>query len=103
VAPHSTVPVRVRLAEGREGRPKDGVTALRLRYFRAPASQPFIEPTRPLGDGVYEAQVAVGEPGAYYVHLDLPRGAGADLSRIEPAYASLRVMAPEPADAKGGC
>ncbi|SFU04185.1 40-residue YVTN family beta-propeller repeat-containing protein [Pseudomonas marincola] len=84
---------RFRVTQGRDNSPRTGVTDLRVRYFMAPSSQSHEVVATELGDGVYEAPLAISKAGVYFVHvgsdsLHLPFGA--------QAYSSLRVQAVKP-------
>jgi hypothetical protein len=87
-APGDKVTVRVSLHEGRDDRPKSGVSDVTLRYFLAPSSPARTIVAKPAGDGTYEAQIEVAETGAYYVHVAVPSlkiGVG------DQAFATIRV------------
>ncbi|WP_339380144.1 cytochrome D1 domain-containing protein [Aromatoleum evansii] len=62
--------VRFRLVAGRKDTPRTGLTDLKVSYFVAPAGTRQSAAAREVGEGVYEAQVQLGETGAYYVHVD---------------------------------
>lgn len=66
----SKATVRFRLVQGRKDEARTGVTDLRVRYFLAPGGRRLDAAVREVGDGMYEAQLDLGESGAYYVHVD---------------------------------
>lgn len=68
-APGKTT-VRFRLVAGKKDTPRTGIKDLKVSYFVAPAGTRQNAAVREVGEGVYEAQVQLGETGAYYVHVD---------------------------------
>ncbi|MBI2276154.1 MAG: cytochrome D1 [Dechloromonas sp.] len=90
VAAKSTVPVRVRLTRGREGKPQTGLTDVALSYFLAPSSPARQVAAREVGDGVYEALIELPQAGAYYLHVGVP---SLKLRFGDLPYATLRALA----------
>jgi hypothetical protein len=80
--------VQFRLVQGRKDEPRTGVTDLRVRYFLVDGGRRIDVPVREVGDGVYEAQIDVAKPGAYYVHVE------SDLLRADSSqpYVTLRAV-----------
>ncbi|WP_417615435.1 cytochrome D1 domain-containing protein [Oceanisphaera sp.] len=83
------VKMRLRLTRGRESQPVSGVEDLRIRYFQAPSSQPREVEALEIGDGIYEAQVALESAGAYYLHV---AAASLGLGFNDLPYTSLRTQ-----------
>ncbi|HEX6828479.1 MAG TPA: cytochrome D1, partial [Burkholderiales bacterium] len=90
-APKSDVPFRVKFDESQRtvkaaqplklrftvvdaetGQPKAGLGDLRVLYYLAPGRNRTEVPARDLGNGNYEAELAIGEPGAYYAYVGAP-------------------------------
>lgn len=85
-----TMALRFRLLEPGSGAPKVGLQDARVRFYLAPGRSRTEVPAREVGEGVYEAQITLGEAGAYYVHavspsLKAPAG--------ELPYLTLRAVA----------
>ncbi|WP_176517620.1 cytochrome D1 domain-containing protein [Pseudomonas faucium] len=74
---------------GDDGRPRQGLNDLTLRYFLAPSSMPRNLPLSEVGEGVYQVWLTLPEPGAWYLHVQSP-----SLGRTfaEENYTSLRVL-----------
>ncbi len=85
----SQVVTRLRVVQGGADKPRTGVTDLRVRYFRAPASRPWEVAAREVGEGIYEATVELPEVGAYYLHAG---SASLGLAFGDQPYVSLRAM-----------
>lgn len=79
---------RVRIV-GDDGKPREGLSDLSLRYFLAPSSMPRSQALKEVGDGVYQAALELPEAGAWYLHVQSP-----SLGRkfAEENYTSLRVL-----------
>lgn len=79
---------RVRIL-GDDGKPREGLSDLSLRYFLAPSSMPRTEALKEVGEGVYQAALNLPEAGAWYLHVQSP-----SLGRkfAEENYTSLRVL-----------
>ncbi|NIE74675.1 cytochrome D1 [Pantoea sp. Ap-967] len=88
LAQDSAFTAKVRII-GDDGRPRLGLNDLSLRYFLAPSSMPRNLPLTEVGEGVYQAALALPEPGAWYLHVQSP-----SLGRTftEENYTSLRVL-----------
>lgn len=85
----SEVAARFRVVQGSANQPKTGVQDLRVRYFLAPGSRAQEVAAREVGEGVYEATVALKEAGAYYLHVG---SASLGLEFGDQPYASLRAI-----------
>lgn len=74
---------------GEDGKPRQGLSDLSLRYFLAPSSLPRSLPLTEVGEGVYQASLELAEAGAWYLHVQSP-----SLGRkfAEDNYTSLRVL-----------
>lgn len=85
---HSAYTAKVRIL-GEDGKPRSGLKDLSMRYFLAPSSLARSVALEEAGDGVYQARLQLGEPGAWYLHLQSP-----SLGRrfAENNYTSLRVL-----------
>ena len=88
VPQHSTFTAKVRIV-GDDGRPRQGLNDLTLRYFLAPSSMPHNQQLEEVGEGVYQAALILPEPGAWYLHVQSP-----SLGRkfAEENYTSLRIL-----------
>lgn len=63
------VPVRFRLYDGPSGTPKAGLKDVRVMSMPASGRGRNEVAATEVGDGIYEAQIAVSESGAYYVYV----------------------------------
>ncbi|HSG76150.1 MAG TPA: cytochrome D1 domain-containing protein [Burkholderiales bacterium] len=61
--------VRFRIYDGASGAPKAGLGDVRVMTLRAPGRRLGTVEAREVGQGVYEAEVAIGAPGAYYIYV----------------------------------
>ncbi|MDH5329855.1 MAG: cytochrome D1 [Aquincola sp.] len=61
--------LRFRVFDGATREPKTGLKDVLVKSVLAPGRQLATVPARELGDGVYQAEVAVRQPGAYYVYV----------------------------------
>ena len=88
VPQHSTFTAKVRIV-GDDGRPRQGLNDLTLRYFLAPSSMPHNQQLEEVGEGVYQAALTLPEAGAWYLHVQSP-----SLGRkfAEENYTSLRIL-----------
>ena len=75
--------LRIRIAGG-DGKAASLPAGAQLRYYRAPGTDRRSAPLRSAGDGLYEAEVLLTQPGAYYLQID----AAAVLS---PPFLSLHI------------
>lgn len=82
------VSVRFRILRGVDGEPWAGIRDVQLRYFLAPTSRPLQSPATEVEEGLYEAQLELSQPGAWYLHVLSP---SVGLNGTERAYTSLRV------------
>lgn len=89
----SAVPVRFRLTLGAKGEPRTGMDDLRVTYFLAPSSPRRVAAVTELGDGVYEAQVELSEPGAFFVYVESPSLKPGSTGQT---YLTLRAVRPAP-------
>ena len=64
--------IRFRLLDGATQQPKIGMTGVKALYFRAPGRNRTEVPVVEVGDGVYEARVALADAGAWYVYVGVP-------------------------------
>jgi YVTN family beta-propeller protein len=64
-----TRPVRFRLSYPDTRVPRDGIEDVQLAYFKAPAGRRTELPAKALGEGVYEAEITLPAPGAYYLYV----------------------------------
>ena len=87
-----TASVKVRLTEGRESQPRAGVQDVTIRYFRAPSAPARQVVARDIGNGEYEAQLELGEVGAYYVHVGVP---SLKIRFGDQPFATIRAVAGE--------
>ena len=85
---HSAFTAKVRIV-GDDGRPRQGLNDLTLRYFLAPSSMPHNQQLEEVGEGVYQAALTLPEAGAWYLHVQSP-----SLGRkfAEENYTSLRIL-----------
>jgi YVTN family beta-propeller protein len=67
-----TAAVRFKLLDGTTRQPKVGITGVSAMYFRAPGRSRTEVPVVEIGEGVYEARVALADAGAWYVHVGVP-------------------------------
>lgn len=90
-----TLKLRFRVLDAETGKAKPGVADLRVMYYLAPGRNRSEVPARDLGDGNYEAELAIREPGAYYAYVGAP---SLKLGYGKLPYFSLRaVKEPPPA------
>jgi YVTN family beta-propeller protein len=74
---------------------KSGIKDARVMYFLAPGRDRTEVPVKEIGGGVYEAQMQLAQPGAYYVYVGVPS--------LELGYGKLpffTLMATPPASAR---
>lgn len=88
----SRVPVRVRITQGRDARPRTGLADVALRYFRAPAAPAREAAAREVEEGLYEAAIDLPEAGAYYLHVAAP---SLGLRFGDQPFATLRAAKPD--------
>ena len=67
-----TAAIRFRLADGATGQPKLGLTGVNALYFLSPGRRRTEVKVTEVGDGVYEARIALAEAGAWYVYVGVP-------------------------------
>jgi hypothetical protein len=63
------LPVRFRVFDGATNEPRTGLNDMFVKSMLAPGRQLALVPAREVGDGVYEAELAIPQPGAYYVYV----------------------------------
>ena len=66
------IAVRVRLADPRSGEPRTGIGDVGVLYYPATGRTRRNAAAKEVGDGVYEASLAVSKSGAYYVYVVVP-------------------------------
>ncbi|WP_119154249.1 cytochrome D1 domain-containing protein [Caldimonas tepidiphila] len=66
------LPLRLRLLDPATGAPRTGLRDVTVSHFLAPGRQRREVPAREVGDGVYEAALALSGEGAYYIHVAVP-------------------------------
>jgi hypothetical protein len=64
--------VRFKLADRRTGKPRADLADVVVDSFASPGGPKTRTPARHAGGGVYEAEVELAEPGAYYVYVACP-------------------------------
>ena len=64
--------IRFRLRDGSTQLPMVGLNSVKALYYRAPGRNRTEVPVVEIGDGVYEARVALAEAGAWYVYVGVP-------------------------------
>lgn len=89
--------VRFRIYDGASGAPKAGLGDVRVMTLRAPGRRLGTVAAREVGQGVYEAEVAIGAPGAYYVYVS---SAALGKEFAELPYLSLAAQATARASAR---
>jgi hypothetical protein len=68
-----TAAIRFVLSDPATGKPWPGLSkVVNVLSFLAPGRLRTVVPVSELGDGLYEARVALPEAGAYYVHIGAP-------------------------------
>ncbi|MFQ5938375.1 MAG: YncE family protein, partial [Acidiferrobacterales bacterium] len=72
VSAGKTVNVRFRLTDPVSGAPRTDVQGVRVLYLRAPHFGRRVLPARHVGNGIYEAALALKAAGAYYVYVGVP-------------------------------
>lgn len=61
--------VRFRVFDGATRQPMTGLDDMLAKSLLAPGRLPVVKPAREVGDGLYEVEVALPQPGAYYVYV----------------------------------
>ncbi|MFZ2649325.1 MAG: cytochrome D1 domain-containing protein [Burkholderiaceae bacterium] len=85
-----TAAIRFRLADGTTGKPKIGQAGVSALYFLAPGRRRTEVKVVEIGEGVYEARVALAEAGAWYVYVGVP---ALKIGYERMAYFSLQALA----------
>lgn len=67
-----TAAIRFVLSDTATGAPRAGLSAVNVLTFLAPGRMRSVVSARDLGEGVYEARVALPMAGAWYVHVGVP-------------------------------
>ena len=67
-----TAVVRFRIADGATGQPKPGLAGVSALYFLAPGRMRTEVKVVEVGDGLYEAHVALPVAGGWYVYVGVP-------------------------------
>ncbi len=87
------MPLRFKLVRTPGDKPMPGLKDVRVRYFKAPASARMVAQAKEIGEGVYEANLVIAQPGAYYVYVDAP---STKLTFREQVFLTLRAVAQLP-------
>lgn len=66
------VRLRFRLSDPRTGQPKDGLQDVEVLLYTSASHRQWREAARPVGEGVYEAEVTPPIPGSYHVAVSSP-------------------------------
>ncbi len=64
--------LRFKLLDPTSGKAMTGVKDAQVMYFLAPGSRRSQTAAREIGDGVYEVEVRLSLPGAYYIYVGVP-------------------------------
>jgi len=64
--------LRFRLTDPATGELFTDLNDVVVRHFRAPMYGLTVTPAKPVGDGVYEAELAIPVPGSYFVYVGVP-------------------------------
>lgn len=67
VRPGEKVRLRFRFSDPRTGEPKDGLEDVTVLLYTAASHRQWREAARPVGEGIYEAEVALPTAGSYHV------------------------------------
>jgi YVTN family beta-propeller protein len=67
-----TAAIRFRLVDPASGTSRTGMSGVNALYFLAPGRRRTEVKVTEIGDGVYEARIALSEAGAWYVHVGVP-------------------------------
>ncbi len=67
-----TFPLRLRLTRLDDGQPVLGARDVQVMAYMPPGTREYRRPAREVGDGVYEAELYLGEPGSYRVYTQAP-------------------------------
>lgn len=67
-----TAKIKFRLFDPKDNAPKPDIKDVRVLYYAAPGLQRTETSARDLGEGLYEAELAIKRPGAYYVYVSVP-------------------------------
>ena len=94
------VPVRFRLTDPRTLLPRSDIPDVAVMSYRSDGRGRRIVPAKPLGDGVYEAEIRVGSTSTWYVFVGA-RSAEVGFSDL-PFLSLMGVPAPATADASAG-
>lgn len=86
--------LRFKLLDPASGKAMTGVKDAQVMYFLAPGSRRTQAAAREIGDGVYEIEVKLSLPGAYYIHVGVP---SMKLGFGKLPYFSLRATPPNAA------
>jgi hypothetical protein len=83
--------LRFTLRDPQTGKPKTGVKDAQAMYYLAPGSHRTQVAAREIGGGVYEIDVKLPQPGAYYVYMAVP---SMQLGFGKLPFFSVRAVAP---------
>jgi hypothetical protein len=64
--------LRFKLVDSASGSAKTGLQDARVMYFLAPGRNRTEAQVKEIGDGIYEVEVNVTQPGAYYIYVAVP-------------------------------
>ena len=92
----TTVPVKFRLTNPVTGRPRSDIPDVSVMYYRADGRGRTVVPARSLGEGVYEADVRLGQVTTYYLFVG---SRSEELKYTDLPFASL-VGVPAPSNAQ---
>lgn len=67
-----TLALRFKLRDPASGSARTGIRDARVMYFLAPGRNRTEATAKEIGDGIYEAEVGISQPGAYYVYVGVP-------------------------------
>ncbi|MBK5103261.1 MAG: cytochrome D1 [Burkholderiales bacterium] len=83
--------LRFTLRDPQTGKPKTGVKDAQAMYYLAPGSHRTQVAAREIGGGVYEIDVKLSQPGAYYIYVAVP---SMQLGFGKLPFFSVRAVAP---------
>jgi hypothetical protein len=91
------LPLRFRLIHPADSQPRSGLSDVQVLYFRSPGRDRAVVSAADMGDGVYEAPLALSAAGAWYVYVS-SLSAGAPPGTLP--FFTIRAIAPEAAKAE---
>jgi YVTN family beta-propeller protein len=96
VAATERLPLRFRLVDPAVSQPRAGLSDVQVLYFRSPGMDRAVVPAAEMGEGVYEAQLALSTPGAWYIYVS-SLSAGAPPGALP--FFTIRAIAADAAEA----